>query len=305
MDPRAKRFLDMLAAGSRESGSIAERRKGYESLMGLSKPRKIDCKVEDRIVPARGAPVPIRLYSPPGSDGKCPGLIYFHGGGLVAGSVEGYHGFCAALAEASACRLVAVDYRLAPEHKFPAPVEDSLAATSWVKEHAGMLDIDSERIAVGGDSAGATLAAVTCQLMKAVSGPKLALQLLLCPVLDADPGTASRQLFAEGHLLDRATLQRDLAHYASEDFDPADPRVSPLRATDLSGLPRAIIHTAEFDPLRDEGRAYADRLALCGVEVSHTCHPGMIHHFYGMGSLIPYAREALTAIGAEVKAALG
>jgi acetyl esterase len=308
MDPRARRFLDMLAA-ARPRGeadeSVAERRSGYQSLMRWSAMRDVACDIEDRVAPSPDGPLKVRVYSPPGTRGKSlPGLVYFHGGGLVAGDLDGYRGFCATLAEASSCRLVAVDYRLAPEHKFPAAVNDAFAATRWAAEQASELDIDRERIAVGGDSAGATLAAVTCQLARDNKGPGLALQLLLCPVLDSDPRTPSRQLMAEGHLLERETLRRDLAHYGGESFDPLDPRVSPLRAESLARLPRAFIHTAEFDPLRDEGKAYADRLEKEGVEVRYLCHAGMIHHFYGMGSLIPYAREALARIGAEIGTAL-
>ncbi|MFI4994750.1 MAG: alpha/beta hydrolase [Hyphomicrobiales bacterium] len=308
MDKRARRFLDMLAAaGPRDGGqeSIAERRSGYRSLMRLSGVQAVACDIEDRTIKGQEAELAARIYSPAGSRGRrLPGLVYFHGGGLVAGSLDGYRSLCAALADKIGCRLVAVDYRLAPEHKFPAAVIDSYAALRWVAERAKELDIDRDRIAVGGDSAGGTLAAVMCQMAKQEKGPGLALQLLLCPVLDSDPGTQSRRIFAQGHLLDRATLRGDLAHYASESFDPADARVSPLRAATLEGLPKAYIHTAEFDPLRDEGKAYAERLALACVEVSHTCHEGMIHHFYGMASLIPYANEALTLIGAEIRSAL-
>ena len=286
--------------------TIAERRSGYQSLMRLSSPPNATCHIEDRVAPSPEGTLRIRIFSPPGTRSKgSPGLVYFHGGGLVAGSLEGYAGFCAALAEASGCRLLAVDYRLAPEHRFPAAVEDSLAAARWIVAHAEELDLDRERLAIGGDLAGGTLAAVVCQSLKCeAKALRFALLLLLCPVLDCDPQTPSRELFAEGHLIDRETLRRDLAHYASEGFDLADPRASPLRAADLSGLPRTIIHTAELDPLRDEGKAYADRLERAGVEVRHTCHAGMIHHFYGMASLIPYAREAIAQIGGEVKAAL-
>jgi acetyl esterase/lipase len=308
IDPRARRFLDMLAAGARygDGESIEERRNGYEALMRFSEMRGAGCEIEGRVAAAGERRVPVRIYTPKDTGvRRLPGLVYFHGGGLVAGSLDGYRGLCSALAAASLCRLVAVDYRLAPEHKFPAAVEDSLAATRWVLAHARELGIDRARIAIGGDSGGGTLAAVACQLMKSDQGPPLALQLLLCPVLDADPDTPSRRRLAEGHLLDRKTLRRDLAHYAGDGLDTADPRVSPLRAGSFEGLPKAIVHTAEFDPLRDEGEAYADKLRLAGIEVHYTCHAGMIHHFYGLASLIPYAREALARIGAEVREALG
>jgi acetyl esterase/lipase len=148
------------------------------------------------------------------------------------------------------------------------------------------------------------LAVATCLSLRQAKGPPLALQLLLCPVLDADPQTPSRRLFAEGHLIDRDTLRRDLAHYAGVDFDPADPRVSPLRAQSFAGLPPAFIHTAEFDPMRDEGKAYAEKLEAAGVEAHYACHAGMIHHFYGLTNLVPYAGQALGQIGAQVRTAL-
>jgi acetyl esterase len=276
MDPRARRFLDMLAAAKAKgeaSESVAERRSAYRSLMRLSDIRGPICDIEDRAAPSRDGPVPVRIYSPAGSSGKrLPGLVYFHGGGLVAGGLDDYRGLCSVLAQAIGCRLAAVGYRLAPEHKFPAAVDDAFAATRWVVEIASEIGIDGERIGIGGDSGGGTLAAVTCRAAREGKGLGLALQLLLCPVLDSDPQTPSRQMFAEGHLLERETLRRDLAYYASANFDPLDPRVSPLRA---------------------------------GVEVHHECHAGMIHHFYGMASLIPHAKEALARIGAQVRAALG
>ena len=308
IDPRAKRFLDMLAiagppAGSRET--IAERRDGYQALMRLSNMQVPPCGIEERVIPGPDGPVTVRIYTPAGTRRELlPGLVYFHGGGLVAGSLDDYQSLCAALANETGCRLVSVGYRLAPEHKFPAAVMDSYAAVQWIVERANTLKIDRNRIAVGGDSAGGTLAAVVCQMAKEAKGPSLALQLLLCPVLDSEPATASRRMLAEGHLLDRATMQRDLAHYASPGFDPTDARVSPLRAANLSGLPAAHIHTAEFDPLRDEGKAYAERLAQAGVAVNYTCHQGMIHHFYAMASIIPYARHALKLIGTDIRSAL-
>ncbi|MFI5011303.1 MAG: alpha/beta hydrolase [Hyphomicrobiales bacterium] len=308
IDPHAKRFLDMLTvAGPKDASleTISRRREGYAKLMGLSTAEGATCDLEDRIIPGPAGRLTLRIYAPRGRSGeRLPGLVYFHGGGLVAGSLADYDGLCGMLANEIGCRLVSVDYRLAPEHRFPAAVLDSYAATRWVVQQAKELGIDRERIAVGGDSAGGTLAAVICQMAKQERGPKLALQLLLCPVMDHDPQTPSRRDFAEGYLLGRATMQRDLRNYCPPGIDPADPRISPLRATHFDGLPAAHIHTAEFDPLRDEGKEYADRLALAGVKVSHTCHSGMIHHFYGLPGIIPYGRRASRLIGAEIRAAL-
>jgi acetyl esterase/lipase len=308
MDPRAKRFLDMLAiSGSRDpSGeSPAQRRAAYQGLMRFSQAASAPGAIDDRSMPGPEGPLRLRSYTPASAPaGKLPGLIYFHGGGLVAGGLDDYDGLCSGLAAEIGCRLVSVDYRLAPEHPFPAAILDCCAATRWVAAHAAEFGIDGGHLAVAGDSAGGGLAASVCQMAKQENGPELALQLLLCPVLDCAPATPSRRAFAQGHLLDEATLERDLAHYCPAGVDRADPRLSPLRALELKGLPPAHIHTAEFDPLRDEGQAYADRLSLAGVRVNHMCHAGMIHHFYGMAGVIPYARTALKLIGAEVKAAL-
>ena len=308
LDPRAKRFLDMLAtAGGTDPPrlTVHDRREAFRKLMSLSASDVgIGC-VEDRVLPGPDAPVGIRIYTPAATAaGQLPGLVYFHGGGLVAGGVDTHEWVCRMLANDTGCRLVSVDYRLAPEHKFPAAVVDGHAATTWVIEHAADLGIIRHRIAVGGDSAGSTLAMVVCQTVKQTQTPKLAAQLLLCPITDFAAETESRRTFAESRLLNKATMDRDLEHYLPAGVDATDPRISPLRASDFSGLPPAYIHTAEFDPLRDEGKAYADRLTRAGVEVKYTCHQGMVHLFYGMASVIPYARAAMKRIGAEIRRAL-
>jgi acetyl esterase len=205
----------------------------------------------------------------------------------------------------SGCAVISIAYRLAPEHKFPAAVEDSYAATVWVHDHAAGLGLDARRLAIGGDSAGGGLAAVVCQMAAADLGPRLALQLLFCPVMDMRPQTRSRQALAQGYFLDQATMDWMLRHYCVADADLDDPRLSPLRAPQFSGLPPAHIHTAEFDPLRDEGEAYALALRKAGVAAHYTCHAGMIHHFYAMAGAIPPARAALkTAAGAMREALL-
>ncbi len=298
----------LTAAGSTNASSLSlsERRDAFRKLMNFSESNVAIGSVEELALPGPESPISIRVYSPveTGAD-RLPGLVFFHGGGLVAGSLDTHEGICRRLANETGCRLVSVDYRLAPEHKFPAAVTDGYVATIWVVEHAAELRIDRDRIAVGGDSAGATLAAIVCQMAKQAPGVKLAAQLLLCPIMDFGAETESRSAFGAGYLLDKATMDRDLEHYVPAGLDPTDPRISPLRALDFDGLPPAHIHTAEFDPLRDEGRAYADRLTRAGIEVNYTCHPGMIHLFYGMAGVIPYARIAMKDIGAEFKAALG
>jgi acetyl esterase len=309
LDPHAKRLLAMLAMtgpADLSGASVTERRDLFHKLMSLAASHVPIGHSEERAVPGPAGPITIRVYTPVATfSDRLPGMIYFHGGGLVAGSLDTHDGVCRTLANETGCRLIAVDYRLAPEHRFPAAISDSYAATRWVVEYAPALGIDRSRIAVAGDSAGATLAAIVCQLARRAPGVDLAAQLLLCPITDFAAETPSRSAFAKGYLLDKAIIEQDIEHYVPTCMDPADPRISPLRASDLSGLPAAFVHTAECDPVRDEGQAYAEGLMRCGVKVRYRCHPGMIHLFYGMASVIPYARTALQHIGAEIRAALG
>jgi acetyl esterase len=309
LDARAKRFLDTLAALNPPSAlslSAAERREALKHLLSFSGRSEAVGAVEDRAFPGPAGPLALRIYTPASrhSSEGLPGLIYFHGGGLVAGSLETHDSICRCLANASECRLVAVDYRLGPESRFPAALEDGCAATRWIAGHARELLIDPRRLGICGDSAGATLAAVICQQLAACAGPTLAFQFLLCPIMDFVTESVSRRELARGYLVDRETLEHDLRHYLGPEADAADPRVSPLRALDLGGLPPTIVHTAEFDPLRDEGRAYAERLESAGVRTLYRCHPGMIHLFYGMRGLIPYAGTAYAQMGADIRSVL-
>jgi acetyl esterase/lipase len=257
-------------------------------------------------MPGPAGELAYRLYAPADHASRyLPGFVFFHGGGMVAGSIESHDRICAALAQTTGCRVVSVDYRLAPEHKFPAAVEDAIAATRWVSEQAAALGIDAAKLLVGGDSAGATLAAVVCQQNLRHAGPAIAAQCLICPVLDFEEPSPSRQAFSENHLLDGITLQADLADYLHEGADLADPRISPLRAVKFAGLPAAIIHTAEFDPMRDEGNAYASKLVAAGVAVEHICHDGMVHNFHALGAMLPQGRLVFHQIGEQVRRALG
>jgi acetyl esterase/lipase len=259
----------------------------------------------DGTLPGPAGELRYRLYAPEaGGEDLLPGFVFFHGGGMVAGSIETHDRVAAALAEATGCRLISVDYRLAPEHKFPAAVEDAIAATAFVARQAASLRIDAQRLVVGGDSAGATLAAVVCQHALRDGGPAISAQCLICPVLDFEEISPSREAFADDHLIGRATLEADLADYLPDGADPADIRISPLRALHLKGLPPAIIHTAEFDPMRDEGNAYARKLLAAGVSVEHVCHDGMIHNFHAMGVVLPQARLVLSQIGEQVRRTL-
>jgi len=308
LDPRVQRFLGLLAAANppdARTATVAERRNGLTALMKLGYTAIALPRVKDRTMPGPAGTLPVRIYSPTDDDSPLPGLIYFHGGGLVAGSVETHDAVARSLASSGGCRVLSVEYRLAPEHPFPAALQDSLAALQYITANAAQFHLDAARLGICGDSAGATLAAATAQAAARAGGPALALQLLICPILDYSRATPSRLELASGYLVDQATLDHDLMHYLPPAVGPSDPRVSPLLATDLAGLPRTIIHTAEFDPLRDEGRNYFERLEREGVEVSYTCHPGMIHLFYGLGAVIPYARKAFEQIGAQIRAALG
>jgi acetyl esterase len=308
LDPRVKRFLDVLAAGnppSARDATVEQRRAQLIELMKLGGPGAPVARAEDRTLPGPLGPLPVRTYTPLEAPGDLlPGLIYFHGGGLVAGSIDTHASVARALAHWGGCRVVSVEYRLAPEHPFPAALDDASMAVRYIDAHAADFGIERRRLGICGDSAGGTLAAATCESLARSGGPRLALQLLLCPILDYGRCEGSRREFASGYLVDQATLDHDLKHYAPNGADPNDPRISPLRAVDLSGVPQTIIHTAEFDPLRDEGQDYFKRLTHTGSAVSYTCHAGMIHLFYGLGSVIPYARTAFEKIGEEIRAAL-
>jgi acetyl esterase len=309
LDPLAKRFLAMTAAaspGGRSRPSPQDRRQSLAKLMQFARADVTAGTGNDGTLPGPAGDIPYRLYAPANATVEpLPGFVFFHGGGMVAGSIETHDRVCAALAQTTGCRLISVEYRLAPEHKFPAAVEDAIAATKWVSYHASSLGIDAARLVVGGDSAGATLGAVVCQDARQNAGPAILLQCLICPVLDFDEPSPSRQAFAENHLIDKATIDADLTDYLPANVDLADPRISPLRASDMAGLPAAIIHTAEFDPMRDEGNAYARKLMAAGVTVEHHCHDGMIHNFHAMGAILPQGRLVLLQIGEQVRRAVG
>jgi acetyl esterase len=307
LDPRVKRLLEALAAAKPRSArelTVDERRAALAELLQLSGPPSPVERVEERTLPGPGGAIAVRIYTPIGARAAAlPGLIYFHGGGLVAGTLATYDPIARALANSGGCRVVSVDYRLAPEHPFPAALDDALAALKAIGASPEQYGIDASRLGVCGDSAGGTLAAAACQAVLGCASPRLALQLLICPILDYSRSSESRRAFASGYLVDQATLDHDLLNYAPAGTDPADPRISPLRAGTLLGTPRTVIHTAEFDPVRDDGRDYFERLKDAGTTVSYTCHPGMIHLFYGLGSVIPYASIAYQQIGGEIRAA--
>ena len=248
--------------------------------------------VEDRSIPGPGGEIPVRIYTPASTE-PLPALVYFHGGGWVIGDLDTHDSICRTLTNSAQCVVVSVDYRLAPEHTFPAAIDDAYAATAWVADHAEEIGVDKRRIAVGGDSAGGNLAAVVALIARGKNAPRLVYQLLVYPITNYDFETASYRDNAEGYFLTRDAMKWFWAHYIRSEADGLDPRSSPLRADDLVGLPPALVITAEFDPLRDEGEAYAARLRDDGVPVTVTRYDGMIHGFWQMAALLQQSRDAM------------
>lgn len=259
-------------------------------------------RVEDLEIPHPERPIPVRIYTPIG-EGPFPCLVYFHGGGWVVCDLDTHDVACRAIARQAGAVVVAVDYRLSPEYKFPAAVDDCYAATGWVAANAARLAVDPRRIAVGGDSAGGNLSTVMCLKSRDEGGPRLALQVLVYPVTNlASFDTPSYLEFAEGYYLTRAEMEWFRGHYLARIEDAQSPYASPLLAPDLRGLPPALVITAECDPLRDEGEAYAKRLAEAGVEVASTRYSGMIHPFFSLGGVLSAGRSAIQQVAAAVRA---
>jgi len=241
------------------------------------------------------------LYVPPRPtpDAASPLLVYYHGGGWVIGDLDMYEGVCRLLAAASGCLVLSVDYRLAPEHPFPAPLEDAFAAFEWAEANAAALGADPKRIGVGGDSAGGNMAAVVSRMAVEGGGPRPAMQLLFYPVTDSAEDTRSRELFSDGYILTKADMDKFEAAYLPAGVDASDQRISILKCPDLHGLPTAYVATAGFDPLRDEGEAFALRMRDCGVRVALRRHSGLIHTFVNQTAVNPTALAAmLEAAGA-------
>jgi acetyl esterase len=261
--------------------------------------------VQNRLIDGPDGPLPIRIYHPEHGEQR-GALVFFHGGGFVIGSLDGHDNLCRQICVDAGCVVVSVDYRLAPEHKFPSAVDDAYAATSWVHAHAAELEFDPEKLAVGGDSAGGNLSAGVTLLAKQRGGPKLAYQVLLYPATDLRTFDRPSSLEnAEGKLLSRADMIWFTAQYLRDDKDRHDPLASPLAATDLSALPPALVITAEHDPLRDEGNAYAEALRAAGNSVQLTCYPGTIHGFMSLYAFLDQGKAAVRECSAALKAALG
>jgi acetyl esterase len=258
--------------------------------------------VTARAIPGPGGPMAIRIYRP--KDALRAALVYFHGGGWVVGSLESADASCRALANRSRTVVISIDYRLAPETKFPGAVEDAYAAVRWVADNAADLRIDPAKIAVGGASAGGNLAAVAALVARDRGGPKIAFQLLTVPVTELSSKAASHREFAEGFGLSAADMTWYGTHYVRTSTDADDPLASVLRA-DLHGLPPAFVITAECDPLRDDGEAYAEKLKALGIRASYKRYPGMFHGFMSFPGVLPEAAEAFEDAGNALREALG
>jgi acetyl esterase len=263
-------------------------------------------KVEDRKLPSAASEIPVRIYTPAGQP-PFGVLVYFHGGGWVIGDIAMTDQPCRLLANASGCMVVSVEYRLAPEYKFPAGPEDCYAAAKWVADNAVSLNVDPKRIAVGGTSAGATLAAAVTLMAQDRGGPRLAYQLLVYPATTTELTTASHREFAKDsyYILSRADMQWFWGHYLARSEDSKNHYACPANAKRLSGLPPAFVITAEYDPLRDEGEAYAARLSEEGVSTILKRYDGVTHGFFGMPALLEKSKVAIQDAAAALRNAIG
>jgi acetyl esterase len=295
---------DSLAEGAAVADARVQRR--YEAQVVAARPRIEMARVEEVEIPGPAGTIPARLYVPtPPADGPLPLLVYFHGGGWVIGDLETHDAPCRFLAANCGAQVLAVDYRLAPEHPFPAAVEDAFAAYAWATGYPGDPPVAVDRVAVGGDSAGANLAAAVCLRARDGTVPPPAMQLLIYPVTECSRELPSRHLFREGFLLTRRDMDYFEDRYLPAGTDRGDPRVSVLQADDLSGLPPAYVATAGFDPLRDEGEAYAERLREAGVQVALRRHPGLVHTFANLTAICPSARQAMLEACGALRLGLG
>jgi acetyl esterase len=307
IDPQVRVYLDTLASTGElplQAGSVEENRTSFLELTALSGEPQAVSSVESRVIPGPESQIPIRMYSPSGK-GPFPLLVYFHGGGWVFGNLDVHDSVCRALTNAAGCMTVAVDYRLAPEYKYPAAPEDCYAATRWVAENAISYNGDPKRIAVGGDSAGGNLAAVVTLMARDRSGPKLAYQLLIYPITNFSFDTPSYHENAEGYSLSKDDMVWFWEHYLPGVEEGKHPYASPLQAQNLSNLPPAMVITAEYDPLRDEGELYAGRLQEAGNQVTLKRYDGMIHGFFSMGGVIDQGKQAIADAATALRTIFG
>jgi len=297
LDGRTQWFLQLLARSGQKPLSqlgVAKAREEFDAFQAIMGGRPVVVgEIVDRTVGTPTGKMRVRLYRPPGSVARpLPTILYFHGGGWVIGSLEGYDLPCRFFCARSGCAVVAIDYRLAPEHKFPAAVDDAIASFRWLATNATSLGLDPARIVVAGDSAGGTLAAIVAQQMRGQPDAPC-LQWLIYPATDPAGKTRSQESCGDGFLLTREDMEWFAGHFLNTPAEASDPRISPLRTADLSGLPPALIYTAGFDPLRDEGQAYAERLAAAGVKTVHREFDSLIHGFIGMRGALQGAARAM------------
>ena len=273
--------------------SPAELRVAYETQRLTLLPKKPDMAVTFQLsIPSDYGPIPARFYRATKGKGACPLLVYFHGGGFMLGSLALYDTTCRRLAANGDCAVLSVDYRMAPETQFPGAVLDAYAATRWASDNAQMLNIDPEKIAVGGDSAGGNLAAVVAQMALDSGEFKIALQILIYPMTDQSRAYPSYERNASGYMLTTAALYWFMDNYIPDHEDRKDPRASPMLRPSLADLPPALVISAEFDPLVDENEAYAKRLREAGVACDYVCFPGMIHPFFTLGGVVEDTAKA-------------
>jgi acetyl esterase/lipase len=306
IDPQIQTVLDQMEdIGFPGLSSLpVEQARAALALMGAGRADAVEdvARIEDVEIPGPAGAIPARAYVP-ATAGTPPVVVYYHGGGWVLGGLDSYDGTCRALANASGAAVVSIDYRLAPEHPFPAAVDDAWAALEWVAANAAELGADPARLAVAGDSAGGNLAAVVALQARDGGSPPLRGQLLVYPVTDATMSHPSIEENASGYFLTKADMEWFYGHYAPD--RPDDWRLSPLAAPDLAGVAPALVLTAEYDPLRDEGEAYARRLADAGVPVDLVRKDGLIHGFFGMVADVDQARDAMDQAGAALRSWLG
>ena len=305
LHPEYDAMLKQLAAAPGPALSdmpVSDARAMYR-MMRPAAPELAVGRVEDRTVPGPGGAIPLRIFTPSGS-GPFPVFVNFHGGGWVIGDLETADAISREFCNRVGCIVVAVDYRLAPEHRFPAAVDDCYAATRWVADHARELNADSARLAVGGESAGGNLAAIVCHLARDRGGPPIRFQLLAYPVTDAKFDTPSYRDNAEGYLLTRESMEWFWNTYCPDGAARVNPLATPLNATSFAKLPPALVMTAEFDPLRDEGAAYANKLKAAGVAAEYVCFDGLIHDFLAMSRQFSSVKPAMDRAVASLSGAI-
>ena len=301
LDPQIVNVMEQVAAlGFPAAHTVSPQEARANAKLRARAPGPDVANVADQTIPSPDGDVPVRIYTPEG-DGPFPILAWFHGGAWVVGDLESADGVARSLCVGGQCLVVSVDYRLAPETKFPGPADDCWAAMTWAVENASSLNGDASRLAVGGDSAGGNLAAAMSLMAADRGGPAIALQVLIYPVTDVDFNTVSYDVNGEGYSLTKTTMQWYWDHYLSGLEDASNPYAALLQAKSLAGQPPALVITAEYDPLRDEGEAYAKRLQDAGVAATATRYDGVIHGFFTMGAVVDKGQQAVDEASAAIR----